>query len=953
MPQFTAHQSCPLQKKENEMHTFANRPTCHVVTHVHWDREWYRPFEAYRARLIELVTRVCRQLDSGALDSFHLDGQTITLADVLELAPELEAEITRHLQSGVLTVGPWHVLSDNQLVSGENLVRNLLTARRWGALFGALSTLGYSPDAFGHPADLPRVLAGFGIGTALVWRGAPPEHARFTWVAPDGSSVFAVNQAYHSAEVLWDEEGREDRLESFLSAEAARHPDGPWLLLNGGDHLAPLDTTAVLSQMSGACPAEKAVHVPFTTPKGAAVAVAEQSTLSNFFSAAMTAAATSDPLAQVKGELRYLGDRLTFLLPGTLSTRAYLKTANHSVETLLQRYAEPMAALAVVEQGRTTPPELKTSSPPSALSADPHRSLALVEHAWDLVLENAPHDSICGCSVDEVHRDNLVRAERATRAAQHVVERALKVQGVDVRLHGDRPTKAVSIVVLGHDADESSVTAGPVSIDILTAPSAYVTGLVDANGHSVPVEALDCGSEMAFAADIDLLPDSRESRRHRITFFAEDVPAFGWTTYTVLLGEHPKCAVATDTVPVGSTAVRNQDREIVVQADASLSVVDGSGRRWDGIAKLVDEGDRGDTYTIDPVGEGVRTPRVLSIERSASEVRTRLTVHAVLDLPVGIASDRATQSAAETTIPLTIDVDLWHDSRQIDWTLTGTNTARDHRLSFQAAVPGTPATWTAGQHFSAAVRPFAPEWGALPTGPGLEAETAHAPVHGYLAAGTDLAVALLPRGLYDGAGLTEVAGEPDSVLQLTLLRSVGWLSRFDLKTRTTGAGPMLATPEAQCLGPFTANIGILLGNDAIAPGDQADSSLALAAAAVRHGRPFLAYQVRHGTTVPTVRSQPMVEVSGVLVSALKAAEAPGEGVILRLSNPTSVPRTAQVSHPGYVMAEVRLDETDLGANVDTHSRIGAELSLLEFDPYGLRTFRLTTALGSINEEGEA
>ncbi|MEU1844827.1 hypothetical protein [Micromonospora sediminicola] len=182
--------------------------TVHVVSHTHWDREWYRPMESFRARLAELVARVCDQLDAGELRRFHLDGQTVTALDALAVRPDLADWIRAHAAAGRLHVGPWHVLADNQLVSGENLVRNLLAARRVAADLGlTLADVGYCPDAFGHPADLPRVLRGFGLDTALVWRGAPPHLARFRWRAPDGSEVLAVNQGYYEPEVLWDATG--------------------------------------------------------------------------------------------------------------------------------------------------------------------------------------------------------------------------------------------------------------------------------------------------------------------------------------------------------------------------------------------------------------------------------------------------------------------------------------------------------------------------------------------------------------------------------------------------------------------------------------------------------------------------------------------------------------------------------------------------------------------------
>ena len=50
-----------------------------IVSHTHWDREWYRTFEAFRARLVDTVDRVLDQLDEDNGWRFLLDGQAIVV----------------------------------------------------------------------------------------------------------------------------------------------------------------------------------------------------------------------------------------------------------------------------------------------------------------------------------------------------------------------------------------------------------------------------------------------------------------------------------------------------------------------------------------------------------------------------------------------------------------------------------------------------------------------------------------------------------------------------------------------------------------------------------------------------------------------------------------------------------------------------------------------------------
>lgn len=853
--------------------------TCHVVTHVHWDREWYRPWEEYRARLVELVARVCADLENETLGFFHLDGQTVTLPDVFEVRPELEQRVRDQVQAGRLSIGPWHVLADNQLVSGETLIRNLLAGRRWGARIGRLTGIGYSPDAFGHPGDLPRLLRGFGIGTALVWRGAPPSLARFRWRSADGSEVFAVNQAYHAAEVLWEEATATEHVADFLEAERKRLPEGPWLLLNGGDHLAPANVRAHLAGRLDPT-------------------VLVESSLEAFFDDAQRASPSS-ALPVVDGELRHLGDRLTFLLPGTLSTRTYLKQANDAAQMSLEHFAEPTVALWPAAHGK---------------------DLGLLEHAWDLVLKNAPHDSVCGCSVDEVHRHNLVRAEQTTQVADHLFRRGLLSQGLDTRVHGEPPSSSLTTVVSnGH----GSTGSGPVEVEIVAAVDSFPVAVTGPDGEAVPFDSVDLGRSKTFEADLDLMPDTRDVRRHRLAFLAKGVPAFGWAAYEVTLGTAARDGVAPRRLQ--SRSVEVDGRRLAVEDDASITVVDVAGARvWHGLGRLVDGGDRGDTYNYDPPGDDLLvSPTVSDVIVQESSVRVRLLVDAALDVPNGLSADRNTRSDGRVALPVRIVVDVWRGSPDLYWTVSLDNTATDHRLRFHVPVPGQPTHWTGDEHWTAVRRPFGPVLGALPVLPAHEASIGVAPVHSYAAAG---GLALFVRGLPEVQGLEAPATmSGDAELAVTLVRAVGWLSRFDLATRTTGAGPMFQTPEAQCQGPFVAHLAVRV--------DTGDDEFDVATAASRHRVPLVAHQLRTGTSALSPRSVERISVDGAMVSAVKPAE-DGTGVVVRLSNPTTTARTARVRFPGTAnLVETRLDETLLRPVQPDDDGV----LYLDLQPFGVRT----------------
>ncbi|MFW6724405.1 glycosyl hydrolase-related protein [Streptomyces sp. MAR4 CNY-716] len=873
--------------------------TCHVVTHVHWDREWYRPFEAFRARLVELAAHVCDQLGDGRLRSFHLDGQTTVLADVADIRPDLAARLRTHAADGRLTIGPWHVLADNQLVSGENLIRNLLAARRHAGAT-PLSRIGYSPDAFGHPADLPRILAGFGMDTALVWRGAPPAHARFRWRSPDGSEVFAVNQGYHAAEVLWPPQSTADpavdvRVKDFVRTERDRLPEGPWLLLNGGDHLAPGDSAARIAAAAPAAAAEGAELV--------------DSGLEGFFADARAAAGE---LPLVEGELRYPGDRLTFLLPGTLSARTYLKQANAAAQTLLERWAEPMVALHAAHDA-SAPAELR--------------------HAWELLLSNAPHDSICGCSVDAVHRENQVRYERVSQTGEHLLTRALAASGLDTRLYGDRPAETARLAVLN---PHPAVHSGPVTADLLTAPDRHPVEVLTPGGASVPFECETLGAETAFEADLDLLPDSRPSLRHRLRLLARDVPPLGRTVYHVRLGAAPAPAAALRHDAGADRFTTGDGTEVAAAPDASLTLRLPGGDTLTGFGRLVDGGDRGDTYNYDPPHEDLLvTPRLRTVRRLDSPVRTGLELTAELTVPRHLASDRTARAADTVTLPLTLHVTSWHGDPPglLHWQAELDNTASDHRLRMHFPTTRGTGTWTGDGHYSLIERPVGTDLGPLPDDPAREAVCGAAPVQSASAIGAGAQrVAVVASGLPEMRGLP--GGEPGhEELVLTLLRSVGWLSRFDLRSRTTGAGPMLPTPEAQCHGGHTFTLTTAVGGPAT-------TDLGFAHLAAHHRAPLRAWQLRPGTGAGP--KAPGLAVDGALLTALKPAE-DGKGMILRVSNPTGSPLPTRIElAAGYTVTHCRLDEQPL----DAAGQPGQPGRLTwTMKPYELATLRLELSAG--------
>ena len=388
--------------------------TLHIVPHTHWDREWHLTFQQFRIRLVHLMDRLLKVLrDDAAYRHFMLDGQAILLEDYLEIRPERAAEIDQLVRAGRLSIGPWYVLPDEFLVAPESLVRNLMLGDRICRRFGASMSVGYSPDPFGHIGQLPQIFGAFGIQTAAFRRGLDEEPAELWWDAPDGSRVLAcyLRDSYDNAARLptRDADFFVSVIRAIRDSLAPHVASGHVLLLAGTDHQEPQPELPGLIAYANAGPLgeERLVH----------------DSLSGYVAAVRETLETG-MLPVVEGELR--SPRRHHLLPGVLSTRMWIKQRNDAVETLLTRWTEPFAAWAeLLDPGAP----VTTSQRAHLTGYEPltriHRPGALIWHAWRLLLQNHPHDSICGCSVDQVHQEMALRFDQAEQIGEEITAQSL------------------------------------------------------------------------------------------------------------------------------------------------------------------------------------------------------------------------------------------------------------------------------------------------------------------------------------------------------------------------------------------------------------------------------------------------------------------------------------------------------------------------------------------------
>lgn len=842
-----------------------------VVPHTHWDREWYEPFQTFRARLVGLLDELLPRLERDpSYAHFLLDGQMAVVDDYLEIRPEAEPALRRLAASGRLAMGPWYVLMDEFLVSGETIVRNLQRGRARAAEFGGAMPVGYLPDMFGHVAQMPQILRQFGLDHAVVWRGTPAaiDRTGFWWTAPDGSTVRAeyTPQGYGNGAALPDDaKDLVERIREFDTTHRALIGDGAVLWMNGTDHQVPYAGLGAV--VAAANDAQDGYHLVVRS-------------LADHVMAAPT-----DELPQWRGELRS-GSRANLLM-GVASNRVDVKQATARAERSIERLAEPLAA--IVEH--------------TGLGAWPH---AFLDLAWRQLILDSAHDSTCACSVDPVVDAVLVRAAEAEQIGDAVVQAGLAAIGRSLAEPGvvviNTAGRARSGLVELDLPGPASVADGDPRIQVLTETPAHVllhqVTRADAptvvereldihlGVHGVEVEhAVDGTVEVTIHSDpadrraptygwvkrqlaglVDADPTGvvrvwlRQPPRHRALVRTAEVPGLGWTRWTPV--ESAIVTVADDGLGASNGLV-----SVVVDPTDGTFALDGHA----GLGHLVEDGDEGDTYNYSPprAQTVVDVPDRVEVEVvERGPLRARLLVRATYRWPERI-DDGVRVGEVVTTVDTTLEVRA--GERTVRVTTALDNRSRDHRLRVHLPLPEPAARSLAECAFAVVERGLTAEGGetehGLPTFPSRR----------FVRAG---GLTVAHEGLleYELVDLDDTPGGPVArTLALTLLRGTGWLSRPPMAYRPLPAGPVVETPGAQVLGPRVLRWAVAIGDvDPYATVDEA----------------FLPLLVARGDGGGALSSDgQLVEVRGAEVSAVIGGT---ERTRIRVFNPGPTSRQLDV-----------------------------------------------------------
>ncbi|HLG68764.1 MAG TPA: hypothetical protein VKV36_12960 [Acidimicrobiales bacterium] len=857
-----------------------------IVPHTHWDREWYEPFQTFRMRLVEVLDGLLDILESDpSYTCFLLDGQMAAVDDYLEIRPDAAPRLRDLAVSGRLSIGPWYVLMDEFLVSGETIVRNLQMGLARAADFGGAMPVGYLPDMFGHIAQMPQLLCSAGFEHAVVWRGVPAAITAnaFWWEAPDGSRVRAeyLPVGYSNAASLPDDAKALVRRIADHEQEVSTFLLDGLLCMNGSDHAAPQGFLGRRVAEANAAQEDFALSI---------VSLPEY-----------LRSAPHDGLATWRGELRS-GARANLLM-GVTSNRVDVKRAAALAERALERRAEPYSAFFLDRDHRW-----------------PGR---LLELAWRKMVHNSAHDSICACSVDQVVDAVQARFAEARQIADGVAARALRALAVSMAEAGPvvvnpsaRQRSGVVELLAGAELakregvqvlSERSGLPGSMTIDAATART--VLELIqgprlgdDAWVHDVRVDEDSTGIDLTVTIGPEERPGvpvaeakqdlytrlgARPQALVRITLDqppifrvaarVAEVPAFGWRLLAPGPLRFPASATGSDGGDPGPVVLANGLVTVVVDPEDGTFSVEGI----PGFGRVVESGDLGDSYNYSPPAADTRvdTPSAVAVtvvERGP--VRATAEIVATYRWPDHV--DGATQArVGEHEVAVTTRVTLHADERTIRVATSFLNPCRDHRVRVHLPLPEPATVSVAGTAFASVTRGLTAEGRAEETG------LPTFPARDFVAAGglTVLLDAVREYELVDVRAAAE--GPRAHTLALTALRATGMLSRLGMAYRPLPAGPLTPAEGLQLVGrQVVLDYGLELGD--VDPYAAADDL-------------FVPLEVAHapggGWRAP---SGSALVVTGAEVSSVRRVAGALE---VRVFNPTDRPSTVEIGGHGWLV----------------------------------------------------
>mgnify|MGYP006285580237 CR=1 FL=1 len=663
----------------------------HVISNTHWDREWRYPFQKNRQRLVKMMDELLEILENNPdYHAFHLDSQTVMLEDYLEVKPHKEEQLKKFIKNRRLFVGPWYTLPEEFQVGGENLIRNLLFGHRIGKKFGHVMKVGYSPFSWGQISQLPQIYKGFDIPVIMFYRGVnslDSEKAEFVWEGADGtqalSSRFSTwprynfyfyiyrpvvhNEQPQDIEFKWERgglpfhfadkdlhkedyslverlqeyypENLEESVEKIIADQVDDFTTRHIFWAEGHDSSGPNGITPkIVDDINEFIENGRAVHSDLEK-----------------YAQGLESEAVIDELPVVKGERRsaQYDQRSSNLYGYTTSARMYLKQLNFTAEKWVQYYAEPLNSIA------------------GMLGMD-NRDKS-IDLAWKLLVKNSAHDSIGGCSLDEIHDDMENRYKQCIEIAKSQVEKASQYIISQIEL-----SEEINLVIfntLPFERDEVI----EAYIDIPAEKDLGSIKIFD-QGQELNLEILSRTERKPILERLVDRPMYFSMVRYHVLLKANNVPRIGFKTFHV---KPVKSENKMESDP-NESVLENEFLKVDFNPDGTFNVTyKETGQVYSGLGYFYDEGEAGHAWVNEPTRPFYTTrnsnPEIDIVE--SNPLRQIAEIRYSWELPKNV-DERQKSNPKMLNIPIKLKLILEKKSRHLKIKIDLENKVECHRLRF-------------------------------------------------------------------------------------------------------------------------------------------------------------------------------------------------------------------------------------------------------------------------------
>ncbi|ODG91520.1 alpha-mannosidase [Gottfriedia luciferensis] len=735
----------------------------HIVPHMHWDREWYFTTEESRILLVNNMEEIMEMLETNPDYPYYvLDGQTAILEDYFAVKPENKERVKKLVQEGRLIIGPWYTQTDEMIVGGESIVRNLLYGMKDCEEFGVPMKIGYLPDSFGQSAQIPMILNGFDIKYSIFWRGTSERHGtnktEFYWETDDGSKVLVqlFPLGYAIGKYLpEDEEVLQSRIDKYFTVLDRGATSDHIILPNGHDQM----------------PIQKNI---FTIIEKLQNLYPERDFFLSKYENVFENLEEQKDLVTLKGE--FLDGKYMRVHRSIYSTRMDIKAANTRIENKITNILEPLASIAY------------------RLGFEYHHGL--IELIWKEIMKNHAHDSIGCCCSDKVHREIQSRFYLAEEKVDQLINfyKRKIVDSMDTTNENDRITL---FNLLPYERTEVVTTS------VMTKLKSFK--LVDHESNEIDYEIIESKVTDPGLIDRQIVHYGNYDPFIEYTIQLKDnIPSMGYKTFFVVEDDDVLKKITYSTNEIETDYYR-----ITVNSNGTLNIFDKQIKQiFTNVLRLENGGDDGDEYDYSPLlNEELIYSDYVVAETKIQQNRFRVTIDIKYTLAVPSNLVKRKKQILDGAVDVHIVVNVPNHKPRLDIKFEVNNQAKDHRLRVLIPTNIASAFSLSDNQFGSIKRDVVDSaihfweeenWDERPD--------SIYPMLSYVGLiNDDFGVSVLTNSTRE----YEIVGEKFDTIAITLFRSVGFLGKEEMVRRPgRPSGIKLPTPDSQMIGKLLLEFAI-------------------------------------------------------------------------------------------------------------------------------------------------